>query len=76
MTKIALFYFENFNIYFLKFETLFPKPHPLTLNHKSKLVNHRVKMYFYLLIKLLLVIFLIEARFCDKNLKNVILRNF
>ena len=59
MIKIALFYFENFNIYFyfFKFEFLSPKPHPLTLNPKSKLVNSRVKMYFYSLIKLILVIF-------------------
>ena len=50
MTKIVFFfYFENFNIhfYFLKFETLSPKLHYLTLNPKCRLVNSRVKMYFY-----------------------------
>ena len=53
MIKIALFYFKNFN--FLKFETLSPKPHPLTLNHKSKLVNTRVKIHFYPLPKFILI---------------------
>ena len=61
---------------FLNFETPSPKPHPLTLNSKSILVNPRVKIYFYSLIKLILVIFFIECYFCDKNLKMVILGNF
>ena len=76
MTKITLFYFENFNFIFLKFETLSPKFHPLTLNPKFRLVNSSVKIHFYPLIKLILVIFFIEDYFCDKNLKNAILGNF
>ena len=55
------FYFENFNfnffIFFFKFETLSPKLHLLTLNPKSRLVNPRVKIHFYPLIKFILVIF-------------------
>ena len=79
MTKIASFYFENFNfifLFFFKFETLSPKPHPLTLNPKSRLVKPKVKIQFYPLIKLIFVIFFIESYFCDKNLKMTILRNF
>ena len=78
MTKIAPFYFENFNLifYFLKFETLFPKTHPLTLNPKSRLVNLRIKIHFYHLIKLILVIFFTEDYFCDKNLKKNYPREF
>ena len=75
MTKITYFYFENFNIYFKNFETVSPKLHPLTLNHKFRLVNSR-KKYFYLLIKLILVIFFIDDYFCDKNLKIDILEIF
>ena len=63
--KILIFIF-----YFLKFETISPKSHSLTLNPKYKLVSSRVKMYFYSLIKLILVIIFIENYFCDKNLKN------
>ena len=78
MTKIAFFIlkFLIFIFYFLKFETIFSKPHPLTLNPKSILVNPRVKMYFYPLIKLLLIIYFTKSYFCYKNLKNVILENF
>ena len=78
MTKITHFYFEIFNIYFLflYFETISPKPHPLTLNSKSRLVNPMVKIYFYPLIKLILVIFFIEVYFYDKNLKMAIIENF
>ena len=39
MTKIAPFYFEIYNIYFLKFETISPKFHSLTLYPKFRLVN-------------------------------------
>ena len=72
MTKIAIFYLENFNFNFFKknFETLSPKPHPLTLNSKSRLVNPRIKTHFYFLIKLILVIFFIDGYFCDKKNKN------
>ena len=78
MTKIAYFYFEIFIFifYFLNFETLTPKLHPLTLNPKFRLVNPKVKIYFYHLIKLILFIFFIESYFCNKNLKNAILENF
>ena len=78
MTKITHFYFENFNNYFFKkkFETISPKLHPLTLNHKSRLVNPKVKIHFYHLIKLITTIFFIEGYFCDKNLKITILGNF
>ena len=54
---------------FLKFETISPKSHPLTLNPKSRLINPNVKIHFHPLIKLILVIFFIERYFCDKNLK-------
>ena len=47
-TKIAPFYFENFNFLFLKFETISPKLYPLTLNPKSRLVNPRIKIHFQL----------------------------
>ena len=77
MTKITHFYFENFNNYFFlkKFETISPKLHTLTLNHKSRLVNPKVKIYFYHLIKLITTIFFIKGYFCDKNLKITILGN-
>ena len=45
MTKIDFFYFEILILiyfYFKKFETLYSKLYPLTLNSKSKLVNPRV----------------------------------
>ena len=32
--------------------------------------------YFYLLIKIILIIFLFNSYFCDKNLKSIILKNF
>ena len=76
MTKIASYYFKIFNIFFFKFETLSPNPNPLTLNPKFRLVNPRVKIYFYSLIKLILLIFFVEGYFCDKKLKNAILENF
>ena len=74
MIKIVFFCFEIFNIF--KFETLSPKLHPLTLNPKFRLINSRVEILFYPLIKLILVIFFIESYFCDKNLKIVILGNW
>ena len=54
MTKTACFYFENFNFnfLFLKFETLSPRHHPLTLNPKSRLVNLKVKNTFLLFNKI------------------------
>ena len=63
----SLFYFEIFNFYFLKFETLSSKPHSLTLNPKFRIVIPRVKMYFYPLINLILVIFFIENYFVTKT---------
>ena len=47
--KITSFYFENFNIYFLKFETLSQKSHPLTLSHKFRLVNTRIKIHILII---------------------------
>ena len=78
MIKIAFFVLKIliFMFYFLKFETLSPKAHPLTLNPKYRLVNHRVKIHFYPLIKLILVIFFIKGYFCDKKLKETIVGNF
>ena len=78
MIKITFFYLKILILifYFLKFETLSPKFHPLTLNSESILVNTRVKIYVYHLIKLILVIFFTDGYFCDKNLKIVILENF
>ena len=78
MTKIVLFYFKIliFIFYFKKFKILSPKPYPLTLNHKFRLVNPKVKIHLYLLIKFILVICFIENYFCDKNLKMSILGNF
>ena len=78
MTKIVFFIFKFliFIFYFVKFETLSPKLHHLTLNLKSTLVNPIVKTHFYLLIKLSLVIIFIENYFCDKNSKMVLLENF
>ena len=40
----SIFHFGKFNLffYFLKFETLSPKLHPLTLNSKSRLINFLV----------------------------------
>ena len=63
-----------FNV--LKFETLSPKLHHLTINPKSRLANPRVKTHVYPLIKLILVIFFIDSYVCDKNLKKTILENF
>ena len=47
MTKIVIFVFENFNIYVIKFETLSPILHNLTLNTKFRLDNPKVKIHFY-----------------------------
>ena len=45
MIKIVHFYFEFFIYIFLKFEPPIPKVHYLTLNPKSILVNHKVKIF-------------------------------
>ena len=49
--------FYIFSFYFFKFETISPKTHHLTLNSKSRLVNFKVKIHFYPLITLILVIY-------------------
>ena len=76
MTKIISFYFEILIYFFFKFETISPKTHFLTLNSKSISVKPKVKMYFYHLIKLILVIFFTECYFCENKLKINIIENF
>ena len=76
MTNIVLFCFKIF--YFLKFETLSPNPHPLTLNSKSRLINPMRCIFtpFDKTIKSILVIFIFKVYICDKNFFKSILGNF
>ena len=69
MTKISFFIlkFLVFIFCFLKFNTL-SSDSLLTQNPNSKLVNHKIKIFFNKIF--------IENYFGDKNFKNDILENF